>query len=76
MNVFLPNRKLIIHKNAIKDMWTDHFEYRDIPSARFNFDNDFYDLPLSQRNFYINSNGPVGALKNRYKRKFWVNVLS
>ena len=41
MSAFLVNGSLVTDKTAIRNMWADHFEALDTPSANLNFDNDF-----------------------------------
>ena len=64
MNAFLIDRKLIIDKNAIHDMWTDHFEDLGKPSVSSTFDNDFrMSCHLCHRNLYIMSKEIAQYLK-------------
>ena len=42
ISALLVNGNLLTDKNAICDMWADHFEVLGSPSENSNFDNDFF----------------------------------
>ena len=58
------NGNLLTHKNKIREMWSDHFEFLGTPSDRSNFNNDFCHRVTSRVHVVLKTciEDPSGAL--------------